>query len=67
MMDKDVCYKRGYQEPANAIDVRVILPSGGTLWCRSAVQPVLDAEQVAVRVVETLMDITERKEAEWCL
>ena len=47
------------------LDLRIPLPDGDIRWCHASGRPVTDAEGKIIRLVGTLTDITERKQAEF--
>jgi len=44
-----------------AMDLRILLPGGAVRWCHAMGQPVFDEQGTLLRVVGTVMDITDRK------
>ena len=43
-----------------ATDIRLVQPTGEIRWCHVVGEPILDAEGTLLRLVGTMMDITER-------
>jgi diguanylate cyclase (GGDEF)-like protein/PAS domain S-box-containing protein len=46
------------------VDVRIIMPDGSMKYCQVVGEPVVDINGKAARLIGTVMDITERKQAE---
>ena len=47
-----------------SIDYRIVLPEGDIRWVQGRARPVLDGDGNPVRLIGTIQDVTERKQAE---